>query len=161
MARFTLKFGDVFSIKIENNLHRYFQYVANDITQLNSEVIRVFKTDYLSSEEPTIEEIVLSEIDFYSHVISKVGVKMGVWDKVGNSKTTGAGEPWFRISDDSGNLSVIISKKWRVWKIGKKMKNVGKLPKEMYDAEIGMVVNPYALVDRINLGRYDFVYPKY
>jgi hypothetical protein len=36
--------GDVFSVPLGDGHKKYFQYVANDVTQLNSDVIRAFKT---------------------------------------------------------------------------------------------------------------------
>ena len=40
------KIGDVFSAKTNENTKKYFQLIAYDLTQLNSDVIRVFKEQY-------------------------------------------------------------------------------------------------------------------
>ncbi|CAN5467527.1 hypothetical protein BH09BAC6_BH09BAC6_07690 [soil metagenome] len=45
MTRVNTKTGDVFSVKL-NNSKKYFQYIANDSTQLNSDVIRGFRKIY-------------------------------------------------------------------------------------------------------------------
>ncbi len=43
MKRVYIKTGDVFFVKVDNDYKRYFQYITNDLTQLNSDVIRAFK----------------------------------------------------------------------------------------------------------------------
>ena len=45
MKRIVTKIGNVFSVKLNESKKKYFQYVANDIYQLNSSVIRVFKKE--------------------------------------------------------------------------------------------------------------------
>jgi hypothetical protein len=44
--RIVIKFGDIFVIKFDE-YQKYFQYIANDMTMLNSRVIRTFKKNYL------------------------------------------------------------------------------------------------------------------
>ena len=86
--------------------------------------------------------------------------KIKVWDKVGNSKSLGDLAVKFRHSDDYGNPDISVSNKWSIWELGKEMKFIGKLTEKHKAIDIGIVVNPYDIVDRIKLGRYDFVYPK-
>lgn len=43
MVRVYTKIGDIFSIQIDEKVKRYFQLIAYDLAQLNSDVIRVFK----------------------------------------------------------------------------------------------------------------------
>ena len=43
MTRTITKVGDVFSVLIDTNTKKYFQYVGNDLMQLNSDVIKTFK----------------------------------------------------------------------------------------------------------------------
>lgn len=35
--------GDIFSVQLKNKRKKHFQYIGNDLTQLNSEVIRALK----------------------------------------------------------------------------------------------------------------------
>ena len=42
----TTKIGDVFEVPLEAKTKRYFQYVANDQSQLGADVIRVFTKAY-------------------------------------------------------------------------------------------------------------------
>ena len=70
-----IKTGDVFRVQIDKNLFNFFQYVGNDKTQLDSEVIRVFKLSF-EQKDINIEEIVSSQVDFYAHVFLKLGKKL-------------------------------------------------------------------------------------
>ena len=44
--RIITKIGDIFCVEVDNDYKCYFQYVANDMTVLNSSVIRVFAKHY-------------------------------------------------------------------------------------------------------------------
>lgn len=160
MTRFYLKMGDIFVIDLDNGFKRYFQYIADDITQLNSEVIRVFKTNHKSDKDLKAEEIIMDDVDYFAHVVCKIGVKLRVWKKINNSDTFGDLSIQFKKSDDSGNTNILVSDKWRVWELGKDMVFVGKLSEKYTAVDNGIIVNRYDIVDRINLGRYDFVYPE-
>jgi len=45
--RIVTKIGDIFSIDLDSKTKKYFQYVTNDETMLNSSVIRVFKKNMI------------------------------------------------------------------------------------------------------------------
>ena len=66
MTRANTKLGDVFSIKIDDKFKKYIQYIANDLTQLNSDVIKVFKETYSIKSTPDLSEVVKGDIDFYA-----------------------------------------------------------------------------------------------
>ena len=87
--RVVTRIGNVFCAEINNEHKRFFQYVANDIEQLNSSVIRVFKNKYPIDYNPNVEDIVKDKIDFYAHTILKFGIEFNAWYKVGTSKTIG------------------------------------------------------------------------
>lgn len=164
MKRINIRIGDVFSVKLDDGTKKFFQYVANDLTQLNSDVIRGFKNEYDLNAEPDLLEIVRSEVDFYAHCITKFGIKMGLWERIGNTSEIGDLKAiLFRGSSDSGarpGEQVQISDKWYVWHINDNdFTVVGKLEGENRRAEIGVVVNPYDIVDRLKTGKYNFFYP--
>ena len=52
MKRVRTKIGDMFSVKVSENEKKYFQLIAFDLTQLNSDVIRAFKKVYGIEEQP-------------------------------------------------------------------------------------------------------------
>ena len=67
MVRTYTKIGDVFSAKTDENTKKYFQLIAYDLTQLNSDVIRVFKEQYPINSNHNLSKIVSGEIEFYIH----------------------------------------------------------------------------------------------
>lgn len=54
MARIVTKIGDVFSVTLDDTTKKYFLYVANDLSQLNSSVIKVFKNKYELDAKPDL-----------------------------------------------------------------------------------------------------------
>lgn len=161
------KIGDVFSVKLDENNKKYFQLIAFDLLQLNSDVIRAFKTVYPVSAKPNLSEIITQEIDFYAHCVTKFGLKMNLWEKVGNAPDVGSvNHILFRNTNDYGkkvdNELIKVSQNWHVWHISDKdFRRVGKLSGENKKAEIGIVVTPPDVVDRIKTGKYNFFYPDF
>ena len=91
---------------------------------------------------------------------------MNLWEKVGNIDDVGKTDHiLFRGSSDSGSKpgeQIKISQKWYVWKINDNdFTRVGTLEGENRKAEIGLVVNPYDVIDRLKTGKYDFFYPDF
>jgi hypothetical protein len=158
--------GDVFSAKIDENSKKYFQLIAYDLTQLNSDVIRAFKKEYPIDSEPDLSSIVNGEVEFYAHCVVKWGVKMGLWEKVGHIKDVGSiNHILFRDTNDYGEYpgQKIVSEKWYVWHIGdEKFTRVDKLVGDNRKAEIGLIINPESIVYRMRTGEYDFkFYPDF
>jgi hypothetical protein len=161
MARANTKIGDVFSVKLDDSTKKYIQYVTNDLTQLNSDVIRAFKKAYPINATPDLSEVVKGEVEFYAHCVIKWGIKLNLWEKVENIADVGKVEVLFRGSTDTGKPEIKVSDNWYVWKINEPFKDVGQLKGENQKAEIGMVISPVHIVHRVRTGEYDFVYPKY
>ena len=164
MARVNTKVGDVFSVKIDENHKKYFQLIAFDLTQLNSDVIRAFKTIYDINANPNLLEIIEDETEFYTHCVTKFGIKLSLWEKAGNILDVGDIEKvLFRGSKDSGSKvgeQIKISTNWYVWRINDAdFTRVGKLEGDNRKAEIGVVVNPYDVLERIKTGKFNFFYP--
>ncbi len=160
MARANTKIGDVFFVKIDDNSKKYLQYIVSDLTQLNSDVIRTFKEVYPVSANPDLSEIVNGEVEFYAHCITKLGTKMGYWEKVGNIDDVGNfDDVLFRSSGDNPQTKVSLD--WWVWKINKEQKWVRKLEGENQKAEVGSIIPPDSIVHRMCTGKYDFVYPEF
>ncbi|GHT79743.1 hypothetical protein AGMMS50262_23780 [Bacteroidia bacterium] len=164
--RATTKIGDVFSVKIDENNKKYFQLIAFDLTQLNSDVIRAFEKKYGMNENPTLAEIIQDDVEFYAHCVTDLGKKLKLWDKVGNIADTGSlNHILFRDTSDYGvwisDEPIKISQNWYVWRIGGNFIDVGKLKGENRKAEIGVIVNPFDIVNRIKTGKYNFFYPDF
>jgi|SRR5450755_305245 len=157
--------GDIFSIRLDGYSKKYFQYIANDPNQLNSDVIRVFKKRYTSDIVMNFEELVKEEVEFYAHCVIKWGIQLDYWEKAGKSKDVGTLDVLFRNTNDYGakpGEQMKISEKWFVWKIKESgYTRVGKLVGENQKSEIGVVIPPDSIVHRMKTGKYDFVYPDY
>ena len=166
MPRVYTKIGDVFSVKVSDTGKKYFQLIAYDKNQLTSDVIRAFKTIYPIDSVPNLAEIISGEVEFYTHCVTKWGVNLNCWEKVGSVKDVGAIDHiLFRHSlvNDLRNsntpLKAIVDG-WFVWRINDtKFTQVGKLVGENRNAEIGIVVNPYDVVERMQTGKFSFSYP--
>ena len=167
MARVYTKIGDVFSAKIDDNHKKYFQLVALDTIQLNSDVIRAFEKVYPISAEPELSEIVNEKVDFYSHCATKLGIKMGLWEKIGNTTHTGdVSNILFRGTNDYGSKvgeePITVSNEWYVWRINDKhFTNIGKLEGENRKAYIGMVINPLGIIELLKGNKYPVNYPDF
>ena len=156
----TTKIGDIFAVKIDDNHQRFFQYIVSDITMLNSSVIRVFKKEYLITDIIDWNEVVKGEVDFYAHTILRVGLDYNLWELVANVPEVGDySHVWFRRSGDSGKPQIKISQDWDVWRINQNFIDVGRLPQKYHNAEIGVVVTAWDVVERIKTGKYLFKYP--
>jgi hypothetical protein len=157
MARIVTKIGDIFEATLENGESRYFQYVANDLTQLNSSVIRVFKRKFAPNEAVDLEVLVQGEVEFNVHTMLKPGIQLNYCRKVGNSGNVGnPTQILFRATEDSGNVSIPISHRWYVWRIGEDFRNVGRLKGENRLAEEGGVMPPIAIMNRLETGEYQY-----
>ncbi len=87
--RIITKIGVVFCIAIDGKYKKYLQYIVNDLTQLNSDVVRVFKELYPIEVEPELSEVIKGDVDFYAHCVVSAGIKRDLWEKVGNVKDVG------------------------------------------------------------------------
>lgn len=124
----------------------------------------MFKEHYPRNSNPDLSKIVSGEIEFYIHSTAKAGLKMNFWNKIGNSKDIGEiNHILFRITEDYGETPceelITVSTKWWVWRINEEQKYVGKLKKKYQKSYIGMVINPFALLEMIKSGdRYPINY---
>lgn len=155
--------GDVFSVQVDEEHQKFFQYIANDLTQLNSDVIRAFREPRSNSEPLDLSAIVEGEVDFYAHCMIKVGLKQGRWAKVGTAENVGdASKLVFRDTGDFGKPGVTRSDDWWIWRLNEPQVRVGKLDGANTKAEIGLVFNADNIVHRMKTGVYSQQgYPSY
>ena len=157
------RIGDVFEVTLDKETKKYFQYIANDRSQLNADVIRAFTRSYHVYDEPGLERVTGDEVAFYAHVVIRWGAKRDLWRRVGNVSDLGDGKVLFRDTDDygvkEGEPTTEVSENWYVWRIDGPFQHVGKLQGENRKAEIGIVVSPVDIVHRMKTGKYHFVYP--
>lgn len=166
MARANTKIGDVFSVKIDESSKKYFQYVVSDLTQLNSDVIRVFTKKYPIDFNPDLSEIVSGEVEFYAHCVTKLGLKMNLWESIGSTAEIGnISQILFRDTNDYGSRvgeePIRVSQNWYVWKVNEPFKDVGKLEGDNRKAYIGIVINPLGIIELLKGNKYPINYPEF
>ena len=168
--RIVTKIGDVFCVDIDNQCKRYFQYIVNDMEQLNSSVIRVFKLHYPIDYQPIIDDIVKDEVEFYAHTVLRAGIVNNAWYKVGKSKDLGGDEYMdvlFGIAqacmgDSPTNIKWVDPvENWYVWHINEPSVRIGRLTEEYRHVEMGPVMSYISIVDRLRYGHYTNKFPGY
>lgn len=159
--RIVTKIGDIFCVVVDDDYKCFFQYIANDMTQLNSSVIRVFKRHYPIENNPDFNEIVKDEVSFYSHTVLSAGIRLGYWEKVGKHSDLGDLENVaFKMTEDFVISGLKKSSHWFVWKLNEPFLFVGELTDEYRNADIGMVFSYLQIVHKIKTGDYKTKFPE-
>jgi hypothetical protein len=157
VKRIVTKIGYVFCVEIDNEYKVFFQYVANDLSQLNSSVIRVFKKHYPMDYVPDMDEIVKDQVDFYAHTVLRYGIVENAWYKVGKHPDLGDVENiGFRWFSEGNHDKMTKSYKWYVWKINQEFQHVGEMTKKYKHLDIGVVIPYFFIVEKIRTGKYTF-----
>jgi len=161
--RIVTKIGDIFSVTLDNGNLRFFQYVANDLSCLNSSVIRVFKKEYPKGYELNPEEVVSDDVDFYAHTVLRWGIEDGEWQKVSKCKNVGeTSQILFRdysrdyiLRGYSEMENDHKDRNWEAWYINKECFTIGKLTEEFrLKSDIGLVFPYTDIIARIKNGVY-------
>ena len=153
--RIITKIGDIFCVEVDNDYKCYFQYVANDMTVLNSSVIRVFAKHYPMDYVPVFEEIVKGDVYFYAHAILRFGILYNAWYKVGKHPDLGYPEEiTFRMYNDIGNWNRSKSYNWVKWKINQEQEFIGEMSEEYANIDLGIVFSYLDIVNKIKTGKY-------
>lgn len=169
--RIITKIGDVFCTEFDNGTKVFFQYIANDLEQLNSSVIRAFKTHYPIYKEIGIENIVKDDVDFYAHTVLRPGIEKNVWYRIGKSsnlETDKLKKIIFGQAQEIKTISptepIIVDpvKNWFIWHINQESVNIGILPENLYDKiEPGSVMPYNQIITRMYRGYYTYTLPVY
>ncbi len=157
IKRVTRRKGDLFEVRLTSH-YWYFQLVDYDMTQLNSDVIAVFKGEYTRPQETT--KIITQDVDFFTHTTVRAGVPE-FWRKVGTAQPVDTSSAIFRGVDykkDGRQPSAGKSNQWVIWTIGNDWQYVGKEEKVPLNAELGPVFNPGAIYKKITEGKYGQIY---
>lgn len=158
MKRTKISVGDVFQVALDNGKYKYFQYLLDDATQLNSNVIGCFPGEFES--EVDISKVIDGEFETYIHCVLPLGLKLGYWRRIGNFALKLNCDIVFRDSSDYGNPEIIFSQKWWIWKPNEPQKYIGDIQRDYANSFVGIVVNPSSVVHMIKTGAIDFVYPR-
>ena len=156
--RIITRIGDIFCIEIDNEYKCYFQYIAKDMSQLNSSVIRVFKRHYPMDYEYDEQEVLNDEVNFYAHTILRIGIDNGTWYKVGKSKELGdLTKILFKFSSDLGGGGGVKRKSyhWYVWKLNEEYIHIGELTDDFKNkSDFGLVIQYCDVFNKIKNGFY-------
>ena len=157
------KKGDIYEIIVDDTYKRYLQLIGYDLECLNSDTFRVFKKSYPVDYNPTMDEILKDDIDFYVHSFAGGGIHDEIWNLVYRSKDVGKLDGIkFRIIGELPppgiKFTEYIFSKSTVWTFnGNNMHTIcGKLPEEWIGADLGDVLQPKNILHRIKYGKYDW-----
>ena len=135
-------------VKLED-CRRYFQYIADDKSQLSSSVIKVFREKYPLRSNPDLEELATGEAECYIHTDVRFGLRESLWEKVGKAYIHDNFDAKFIVEPHDG-----LDSMWTVWIInGPRMKH-NELPKEFWNAEQGYVIPAEDALYRIEQGKH-------
>jgi len=153
--RIVTRIGNIFCVEIDQQYKKFLQYVANDMSQLNSAVIRAFKRKYPIDWEPDMDIIVNDEVDFYSHTVPIAGIHKNIWYKVGTNKNVGDTENiMFRLYSEGDASHLKKSYNWYVWYINKEYIDVGEMTKKYRHLDIGYIYPPFQIENKMKTGKY-------
>jgi hypothetical protein len=151
--RIVTKIGDIFCVEVDNDYKCFFQYIANDMTVLNSSVIRVFLKHYPMDYVPVFDDIVKDEVYFYAHTILRFGILYNAWYKAGKHPDVGnPNEIMFRWTYDVGPIKK--SYEWHFWKINQEPQFIGEMREEYVNYDLGIVFTYDDIVSKIKTGKF-------
>ena len=143
------RIGNVFCVEIDTSYKCFFQFVAYDKTQLNGQVIRVFKKRYPMEYKPDLNEIVQDEVSFYSHTVIKFGLDDNVWYKIGHSPNKGdVDNIFFKLKGWKGKSC------WKYWKINNDIQYSSQISDELVKYHYGFIFPYKDIVAKIKTGHY-------
>jgi hypothetical protein len=96
--------GDIFEVKL-NKGKRYFQFLYKDDEYMAGHLIRAFTFLSKVEEQPGLDDIIKSPIDFYTYTRVIEGTKKKLWERIGNRKIEdNFTPPVFRQTNDVFSL---------------------------------------------------------
>ena len=143
------KVGDIFEFVINSDEKRYLQYIISDMSQLNSDVVRVFKRKYPLTEKPSLQIILEDDILCYFHCDSKAGIIKNKWSLYGNDPNVGViKNVFFRTPLNPKNMHDPTTVGWIVWPINGEKKYIELLNNEQKLYGLGYIF-PVDLVHQL------------
>lgn len=151
--------GDVYELPALGEARFFMQHVADDSSQLGSNVVQVFHGTSAHSEE-ALSKLSTLEPHFFVHVFLQAGEALEVWRKVGRSSLPPISLPlWCACA--ASDMRLARSDRWRVWRTGNEPESVGGTSPLLRSAEIGLAMSPLLVVERAHTGSWSFVYPNF
>jgi hypothetical protein len=156
--------GDVFEIVLNKGGKRYMQYIGFDKTTygFGGDVIRIFKKTYSQTVNPSLDEIVSDEVDFYAHIHRvSIGTKAGLWSRLGNIKTNLGMKPLFYQGPSRVAIGDFKGDEWILWEMDGKDWKATKDEVLESSANMGGVMPPKWAEERVQTGKYQITDPHY
>lgn len=155
------KIGEIYKIEYDDGTQRYFQLVAFDMTTLNSDVIAVFNKHSNRQQDTTIEDIINSGVEFFTHTTVNAGIRQELWTKIGKSSIVDYKNALFKTTDHGTEPPEIESYEadsyhsWVIWHVNEEWQSIGGNIEQYPEAELGHVFAPDSIKYRILHGKYD------
>jgi hypothetical protein len=153
------RIGDIYRLRLANGKVGYMQHLANDLSQLGGNVVLVLSRKYLPTEDVNFDHLSVHD-GFFAHVFLKAGETLGIWERVKSGRPA-VHEPlpivWSIYSHKDSMLET--SENWQVWRTNEQM-HAPFSQKELDDSELGIVINPTQIVQRIEHSTYSFRHPR-
>jgi hypothetical protein len=144
------KEGDVFEVTDPNDgtVVGHLVFLMRDPAQLESDVVAVFGPSVPEAQTPPL---------FVVHVFLKFGLRTGYWRKIKKHLALKNVQfPLFVSSWDYGYCPPGKEGKWRTWRIGEPEM---ELTHWTTATELGVVLSPENVYERLREGHYSYVYP--
>lgn len=151
--------GDIYTIHLQNNRVGFMQHIANDESQLGSNVVRVFGIIQANDSPVDLDAIAQSEVRFYAHVLLKAGETLSIWEKIGRINKVSASIPLWCQCNES-DRTVPVSRNWVVWRTNGARTSAVLDSKDFLDAELGDAFSPINVQSRLTDGKYVGAYPR-
>lgn len=153
--RIVTRIGNIFCVEIDSEYKKFFQYVANDMSMLNSSVIRAFKRKYPIDWKPDMDIIVDDEVDFYAHTVLRAGIQYNTWYKVGTHKNVGdTTNIMFRYFNEWNISHMTKSYRWYIWRINHEFIRIGEMTDKYRKFDLGPVYSYIQIENKIKTGKY-------
>jgi hypothetical protein len=152
--------GDIFEVKLLNR-KRYFQFIFQDKGYLGGDLLRAFKYEIINNEILNLNQVITSEIDFFTYTWIKDGIKDGLWVKIGNAPIEIPFQyPTFRQTNEPRFGGPFKSNQWFIWnKDFENQEFIGELTEEFAKLPESSVLPPSAIVKWLDCGDHGFISP--
>ncbi|MGD0505461.1 MAG: hypothetical protein ABSD02_22290 [Steroidobacteraceae bacterium] len=159
MSALRRKLGDVYRISLTDGNFGFMQHVANDATQLGSAVVLVLRKTYPPSATFAFEKELVRD-GFFAHVFLKAGKILHIWEHFHWLQPVVQGPiPVIWAICSVKDMQLDTSRHWKLWRTNDEM-HAPSSQEELTNAELGLVISPPQIVQRIEHGAYLIRYPR-
>lgn len=137
-----------------------------DPAQLNSRVIRVFNFRCEHDQQPSVDDVTASDVDFCAHVIVEAGIYHKMWSHYGHKDLEDSfTPPRFMDCDEedpAGDNPIFPkSDNWVIWTAGDDYdmrRRIGERVGKYQNIDLGLIMPPVSILMRMESGSYSMPY---